>query len=224
MMFASSRVRRCKGFTLIELLITIMVAAVLLAVAVPSIEEFLQKNKLENEKQRIVQMLQTTRNLAMTTNRHAYLCRSRVKTVGTNNVRCVIGNVDELDWNHHLMVYSRRPNVAIVPPNVRFRNQRIQRLEGDEDSRLPMMRASAEKPSDNLTITSNRNDFVIRFNPDGSVENATPFRIAICRDDGQGGEESRYGSIIEISASGQIRSSVLNPDDPDRDCTPTNNI
>ena len=215
------RRNECRGFTLLELMITLVIAATLLAVAVPSIQEFLQKNRIESEKQNIVQMLQTTRNLAMTTNRHAYLCRSGIKTVDLNNVRCATGSVEALDWNQFLMVYSRRPNSPVVPPNNSFGNQRLQRIEGDRGLRQEMLKASSEKPNDTITITANRPDLVIRFNPDGTIENNTPFRIALCRNDGN---ESRYGAMIEISASGQIRSSALNPDDPDRNCAPSTNI
>jgi len=83
-----------------------------------------------------------------------------------------------------------------------------------------MLASASEVPNANIVITANQNDFVIRFNSDGTMENNAPFRLAICEQ----GDNAQFGRIIEIGALGQIRSTRINVDDDDRDCTPTVNI
>lgn len=209
-----------RGFTMIELLITITVAAILLALAVPSMQETLRKNRIEGESQRLYGALQQARNLAMTTNGQGFLCRS---TRAQNNVngagiQCRTGGVGALDWGEETMVYSTLPDTTRTAPNARLQNQRIQIIEGNNGRRRQMLKVVNEEPNDNLTITANRNDFVIRFNADGTLENDAPFRIAVCDN---GTEPDKYGKIVEINASGQIRSSSIETTDTDRDCTPT---
>lgn len=216
----TDQVSGSQGFTMIELLVTVTVAAILLALAVPSMQETLRRNRIEGESQRLYGLLMQARNLAMTTNGQGFLCRTTQAqtSLDGNQIQCRTGGIGGLDWRTEVMVYSTLSDTARQGPDARFENQLIQTLEGDNERRKQMLKAVNEEPNGNLTITANRNDFVIRFNADGTLENQAPFRIALCDN---GAEPDKYGSIIEINASGQIRSSAIETTDTDRDCTPT---
>jgi type IV fimbrial biogenesis protein FimT len=71
------------GFTLIELMVTILVAAMLLAVAVPSFQSTINSNRLAGATNELLTSLQTARIEAMRFNRRATLCLSRNPTSDT---------------------------------------------------------------------------------------------------------------------------------------------
>ncbi|TWX69752.1 prepilin-type N-terminal cleavage/methylation domain-containing protein [Colwellia demingiae] len=62
------------GFTLIELMITIAVAAIIMAVAVPSLSSFTAKIRVDNEISELQRLLLTTRNAAINSGQNATLC------------------------------------------------------------------------------------------------------------------------------------------------------
>jgi len=67
---------RDAGFTLIELMVTIAVAAILLAVAVPSFESVVNGNRLSAAANEMMASLQTARMEAIRRNRRTILCLS----------------------------------------------------------------------------------------------------------------------------------------------------
>jgi len=205
---------------MLELLVTVTVAAILLSLAVPSMQETLRKNRIEGESQRLHGFIMQARNLAMTSNGQGFVCRSTQAQTSLQGaqIRCLTGSMGNLDWRHETMVYSTLPDTNRQGPNNRFQNQRIQVIEGNNGRRRQMLKAVNEQPNGNLTVTANRNDFVIRFNADGTLENQAPFRIAVCDN---GAEPDKYGTIIEINASGQIRRTAIEPTDTARGCAPT---
>ncbi len=64
------------GFTVVELMITVTVAAVLLAIAVPSFSSILTSNRLVGQSNGLVTALQTARSEAVRRNSRAVVCRS----------------------------------------------------------------------------------------------------------------------------------------------------
>jgi len=212
------------GFTLVELIVTIGILSILLAVAVPSMQNLLRSNRVEGEVERIVGLLTQVRNSALTSGRPSFICRSNSAVggspVGNENIRCINNGLAALNWDADLILYTQLPNSVTPAPNNRFGNQRIQRLNDVRAERQQMADTISVRPNVNVIITANRPDFVIRFNSDGTMENNAPFRLAICEQ----GDNAQFGRIIEIGALGQIRSTRINVDDDDRDCTPTVNI
>lgn len=61
--------RDSRGFTLIELLIVIGMVAILAAIAVPNMTEFVRKNRINNQTRRIYNDLMNARMMAANTNR-----------------------------------------------------------------------------------------------------------------------------------------------------------
>lgn len=64
------------GFTMIELMVAIVVAAILLAVAVPSFETTINSGRLSGAANEMMAGLQSARMEAVRTNRHVVLCLS----------------------------------------------------------------------------------------------------------------------------------------------------
>jgi len=62
------------GFTLIEVLVTIAIAGIVLAIAVPSLSSFTMQMRVDNEVTELQRLLLTTRNAAINSGQNATLC------------------------------------------------------------------------------------------------------------------------------------------------------
>ncbi len=69
-----SRVRRAAAFTLTELMITIAIAMILLAIAIPSLSTMLGNNRLTATANALLTALNFTRSTALTQNNSTQLC------------------------------------------------------------------------------------------------------------------------------------------------------
>lgn len=65
-----------QGFTLIELMVTLTVAAILLAVAVPGFSSFIKKNRLDTQQNVLFGSISYARSEAMSRGRNVTLCAS----------------------------------------------------------------------------------------------------------------------------------------------------
>jgi len=63
-----------QGFTLIELMVAIAVVAILTAIALPSMNNFLVKMRVDNEISEMQRLLLTARNIAINTGRNTTVC------------------------------------------------------------------------------------------------------------------------------------------------------
>lgn len=85
---------RARGFTLIELMVTIAVAAVLLAIAVPSFTSVINGNRLTGEANELVASLQLARSEAVRRNMQVIVCSS------SNGATCA----DSPNWTQWISV------------------------------------------------------------------------------------------------------------------------
>ena len=63
-----------KGFSLVELMVTIAIAGIALAIALPSLNSFTVQMRVDNEVAEIQRLLMTTRNAAINSGLNATLC------------------------------------------------------------------------------------------------------------------------------------------------------
>ena len=75
-MVRGSLMRAARAFTLVEIVVTLAIAAVLFALAVPSFAQFIAEQRLLNEARRVADAITHARSEAMKRNGHVVLCAS----------------------------------------------------------------------------------------------------------------------------------------------------
>ncbi len=96
-----------KGFTLLELIITLAVAAILLATALPGFEAFIRDNRLTTQANVFVSALSLARSEAVRRGSHVIVCKS------ANGTQCSNNNGFEQGW----IVFADSNNNAVVDVN-----------------------------------------------------------------------------------------------------------
>lgn len=100
-----------RGFTLLELLVTLSIAAILLAVAIPSYRGVVQRNAMAAAVNDLVGDLNYARSEAVTRGQMVLVCKSANQTACTTNG----------GWNQGWIVYAPAPNSTAVTQNNRLR-------------------------------------------------------------------------------------------------------
>jgi type IV fimbrial biogenesis protein FimT len=72
--------RRARGFTLVELMVTVFIAAILFAIAIPSFRQMIANNRLATQANELIGALNYARSEAITRNRGVRLCRAASET------------------------------------------------------------------------------------------------------------------------------------------------
>ncbi len=91
--------RHKQGFTLIELMIAIAVVAILSAIALPSMSDFLVKMRVDNEIGEMQRLLLTARNMAINTGKNTTVCPLSSGTCTTN-------------WENEISVFTNSSNTS----------------------------------------------------------------------------------------------------------------
>ncbi|MAS09307.1 GspH/FimT family pseudopilin [Salinisphaera sp.] len=97
-----AEIRATRGFSLLELLVTIAVAAILLAVAIPSYRSVVQRNAMAATVNDLVGDLNYARSQAVTRGQRVFMCKSG------GNSTC---NADG-DWSQGWLVYAPDPGTT----------------------------------------------------------------------------------------------------------------
>lgn len=88
-----------RGFTLIELMVTIVIAAILLTMAVPSYQDFIKRNAVESLQSRFAAAVVTARTEAASRNTTTVLC-------STDNGTGCVADTYTGHWNKGWIVFS----------------------------------------------------------------------------------------------------------------------
>lgn len=99
-----------KGFTLVELMVTILVAAIVLAFAIPSFRTTTQDSRLTSQINRVTSAINYARSEAIKTKSSVSICGS------SDQVNCNTGNF-ELGW----VISSNPPRIGIGMDNTTLR-------------------------------------------------------------------------------------------------------
>ncbi|MCI2283147.1 prepilin-type N-terminal cleavage/methylation domain-containing protein [Colwellia sp. MSW7] len=65
---------RKQGFTLIEIMVAISIVAIMTTIALPSLNTFIVKMRVDNEISELQRLLLTARNLAINTGKNTTVC------------------------------------------------------------------------------------------------------------------------------------------------------
>ncbi|MEI6894893.1 MAG: GspH/FimT family pseudopilin [Colwellia sp.] len=98
---------KIKGFSLIELLVTIAIAAIILAIALPSLGGFMAQMRVDNRITELQRLLLTTRNTAINTGENAILCI--LPADHDEDIACQDSN----DWTGRIGIISSVDNSLI---------------------------------------------------------------------------------------------------------------
>ena len=92
-----------KGFTLIELMITVVIAAILLTVGIPSFRETIRNNRLTAHTNELVASLNLARSEAVKRNATVSVCKSKN---GTQCNNCAGGAGGDNGWKEGWIVFA----------------------------------------------------------------------------------------------------------------------
>lgn len=206
------------GFTLIELIITIAIAAIVLAVAVPSFQRIIEKNRISSETDRLFTVLKQARNNAIITGSPSFVCRTgQVADLNAGPFVCSDStNGDAREWTDDFLVYTSVPDVVVPNPDADFTNQRIDQITNANATRNIMVQGVSAATRNGITVFASSNDEVIRFEADGSLANAAPYIFGVC--DNRKTIPEDGGRIIRINQVGVIRTLQTVPGDATRSC------
>lgn len=101
-----------KGFTLVEMMITLAIAAILLTVAVPSFQAFIENNRLATNANNFISMLQYAKSEAVKRNATVSLCAGNP----TSGCVCNVQAGCDANWKNGYIVFTD-PNVNCTVDN-----------------------------------------------------------------------------------------------------------
>lgn len=88
---------RKRGFTLIEIMVTIAIVAILSAIALPSMNNFIVKMRVDNEISEMQRLLLTARNMAINTGKNTTVCP-------------LVGGNCNANWQGQISVFTNSAN------------------------------------------------------------------------------------------------------------------
>jgi type IV fimbrial biogenesis protein FimT len=148
--------QRQVGFTLIELMITLVVAAILLTVGVPSFVDLLQRNRMASLANEMVGSMQMARSEAVTRNATVTMCAK------LDNTTC-----GGASWGDGWLIFIDVDGDAVVDA-------------GDDDLVLNVM----ESDSEGVDYTATATD--LTYLPSGQSDNTADVIFTLCPDRGDG--------------------------------------
>ena len=190
---AAARVSRSSGFTLLETLISVSLLAVTMAIAVPSMRDFLLDSRRAASGNDLVATLTVARGQAVIDRTAVTVCRSENPLSKTPS--CAVGGGWESGW------------ISFVDRDA----------DGQLDDGEPVLQQHEALPG-GTTVKGNSKVLArVTFKPSGTTSNNGSF--ALCDIRGWGGA----ARVIVVATSGRVRTtSPAQPvDNPLTSCTPS---
>lgn len=180
--------RHHQGFTLVELMVTIGVVAIISAIALPSLNTFIVKMRVDNEISEMQRLLLTARNMAINTGRNTTVCPLALGVCTTN-------------WQNQISVFTNDDNVIGTNNTFAAPDELVKRKEAIQaGDRLQFSQTSVIYTPTGRIITTPAN---FNYCPRGDADSSRGITISASGrsytssdTDNDGKDENRAGSEI----------------------------
>lgn len=179
--------RLTAGFTLVELMVTISVLAILMAIAVPSMQDLILSNNLRNQGNDFTLSIQRARGEAMAQNQCVVLCKSTTPTAAIP-----VCDTTDTDWARGWIAY-RSPTCS-APTSAA-------QVNDDKDTLLFIHEAFAITRRIN-TIGAVRS---IVFTPRGMTNLGNAGQFNVSDTNASSAKNTQYGRTICLDMVGRTR-------------------
>lgn len=183
------------GFTIIELMITVAIAAILVAIAIPNMQVYTQNNRLRSTAYDLVAALNTARGEALKRKTTVVLCRTATDPT-TTTPAC--GGTTKI-WSNGWLVFV--PSVSTSTTYT---------------AATDVLLAKGVTPDTSVNVKTNSAaaDNVV-YNSDGTITAASKATLAVCDSRGV-----NFGKQVDVTPVGRPAITVAYPGTPLTTCTP----
>lgn len=166
-----------RAFTIIELMVTMAVAAILITVAIPAMQDLVRNNRLVTQTNLLVSHIQLARSEAIKRSSQSALCRSADPQAATPTC-----SGSATTWTTGWLVFADGNG------------------DGAYQSATDTLIRIGEATTGGITVRTNANaDLNLRYNPNGTLNgNAALFAVCDGRDDPED-----FGRHVQIAVTGR---------------------
>ncbi|MGI9281405.1 MAG: GspH/FimT family pseudopilin [Endozoicomonas sp.] len=173
--------KTAKGFSLIELMITLLIAAIIIAMGLPQLREMSNTIRFANLQQNLISSLLYARSEAVKNGSNTIACAS------TNGINC---SASANDWSQGWLIFTDENNNGLY--------------DGE-----PVDTPRRSQTVDSIASITWGNTTPIVFEGDGTVNNTSSGTFLIC--DGQATSSIARGVTINLSGRVRSTDSVICP-------------
>lgn len=185
--------RNNAGFTIIELMITLAVAAVIVAIGVPAMGQFIKNSALKNQVYDMMGSMATARSEAIKNGARVIMCRTADPVAATPS--CGGGNDN---WSTGWLLFVSEDSNLVY--------------NAGTDTLVKVGLPSPQQV--NVRSNGSGNNYLV-FNPDGTLNETAAAGYALCDDRGVD-----YGRLITVGLVGRPELTIATSNSPLATCDP----
>ncbi|MDH3452258.1 MAG: GspH/FimT family pseudopilin [Gammaproteobacteria bacterium] len=174
---------RCAGFTLTELLITLTVAAILTALAVPSYRSYIQSSRMASATNDLVAVLNTARSVAISTGQQVVFCASSDQATCSGT------------WNDGWILFTDC-NANTTPDTTGT-------VCGNPPDRPEQLLSVGEGSTQGRDISNGAGNTNMRYLANGMTNSAADETFTVCVDDADEGRQ------VDVNPVGRVTTSTV---------------